>query len=100
MSAPGGPFRSALIHLIVWITPRCHDITRLLSREREQPLTWIERTRIRWHLGICEWCDHYREQLGLLAKWGPAFSDHDCHHGHQTLDPAARERIKAALCKN
>jgi hypothetical protein len=81
--------------IVMWIaahTPKCHDMTRLISQERDGPLPFGTRVRMWLHYRICVWCERYRDQLALLAK-----ALHESHeHGH-TLPDEAKERLKQAL---
>lgn len=79
------------------LTPRCSDITRILSRNRDLPLPWLLRKRLQWHLAACEWCRRYASQVGLLGRFARRFSDHECESGHTRLSPQAAERIKKNL---
>ena len=87
----------ALVGVICAITPRCHEMTRLISAEREEPLSWLTKLRMRWHYGICVWCVRYRDQLGLLGRLLRAFPEESCRHGKNKLTEDAKVRMKNAL---
>jgi hypothetical protein len=89
----------ALAGLICLVTPRCHDMTRLISLEQERPLSSLTKLRMRWHYGICIWCRRYHEQIGLLGKLSRAFPEHSCDHGAPQLSDAAKARLKQALTR-
>lgn len=79
------------------ITPRCREMARLISAEQEKPLSHITRLRMRWHYGICIWCERYRDQVGLLGKFSRVFAEEACKHGENQFTDDARNRIKEAL---
>ena len=89
----------ALVGVICAITPRCHEMTRLISAEREEPLSWLTKLRMRWHYGICVWCVRYRDQLGLLGRLLRAFPEESCGHGENLLTDEAKVRLKEALTR-
>jgi len=77
----------------------CKETSWLLSRSREEPLTWSERLGIRLHLWVCAQCRRFRRQLAWfdrlsqrggadLAEWVAA---------DLALSEPARERIRAAI---
>lgn len=46
----------------------CKDVSHLLSREREAPLTGWERIRVKWHLGVCRMCRAFQQQMQLMQE--------------------------------
>ena len=54
--------------LITAYTPRCHDITLLISESMERPLPLRTRLAMRIHYLACVWCERYNDQLGFLRK--------------------------------
>jgi hypothetical protein len=86
-----------LENALVAMTPRCKDITRLLSAAQDRQLSLRERLQVRLHFVICVWCERYGEQLRFLRRRlreAPEHS-HEMGCGHLTLE--ARERIKKTL---
>jgi hypothetical protein len=57
------PISHILGHLV-----SCKDVSRLLSREQEAPLTGWERIRMKWHLAVCGMCRAFERQLRFLQK--------------------------------
>jgi hypothetical protein len=55
------PIKFALGHLV-----SCKDVSHLLSRMQEEPLTGWERVRVRWHLAVCRMCMAFEKQLRFL----------------------------------
>ena len=81
-------------------TPRCHEMTRLISAEREKPHSRITKLRMRWHYGICVWCKRYHDQIGLLGRLSRAFPEESGEHGKSQLTDDAKARLKEALTRN
>jgi len=46
----------------------CKDVSHLLSRAQEQPLTRFERVRVRWHLGVCRMCVAFARQVRFVRE--------------------------------
>jgi len=91
------PARKIAALLKLAVTPRCSDITRILSQELDRPLPWLLRKRLQWHLAACELCKRYASQISLLGRLARRFSDHDCESGHTRFSPQAADRIKKNL---
>lgn len=90
-------FAKAYTGLICLITPRCREMARLISAEQEKPLSRMTKLRMRWHFGICIWCQRYHDQVGLLGKLSRMFAEESCKHGADQLSEDAKNRIKEAL---
>lgn len=90
-------FSKSCVGLICVTTPRCLEMTRLISAEQEKPNSFIMRLRMRLHCGICVWCQRYRDQLGLLGKLSRMFAEESPKHGAAQLSDDAKARMKAAL---
>ena len=55
-----------IVGLLARITPRCHDMTRLISRSQDAGLPVGTRIRMRMHYWICAWCVRYHDQVGFV----------------------------------
>jgi hypothetical protein len=97
MSEPTNRMTKALVRFLANLTPHCHDVTRLLSESMEHPLPLRTRVLLRLHFAICIWCQRYSEQLKWLRQYNSGFSTRGCEHGHESLSPDARERLRNAL---
>ncbi len=93
------PKNSLGYRIVMWIaehTPKCHDMTRLISQERDGPLPWRVRVQMWFHYRICLWCRRYRDQVEFLGK-----ALGKCHEHPQgeelALRDEARNRLKKAL---
>lgn len=90
-------FRRIAALLKLAATPRCADITRILSQELDRPLPWLLRKRLEWHLAACEWCRRYASQIRLVGRFARHFSEHNCSSSSHKLSPEAANRIKKNL---
>lgn len=50
------------------LTLKCYDMTVLISKHLDVPLSTVERMRIRWHQRHCPPCRHYEEQLRYIHQ--------------------------------
>jgi predicted anti-sigma-YlaC factor YlaD len=91
------PVRKIATLLKLALTPRCSDITKILSQQLDRPLPWLLRKRLEWHLAACDWCRRYATQIGLLGCLARGFSEQQCKSGHTRLSPQAADRIKKNL---
>ena len=57
------PLRSVIGHLV-----SCKDASRLLSQAEERPMSWWERTRVRWHLAVCAMCRAFERQVVFMRE--------------------------------
>jgi hypothetical protein len=80
-------------------TPKCHDMTRLISESMERKLPLRTRFAMRVHYLICVWCARYRDQLGFLRKALHSSCERGVEHMDEELRPEAKKRIKEALGK-
>ncbi len=90
-------FAKKLESALVALTPRCKDITRLLSAGQDRRLNLRERLQVRLHFLICVWCERYGRHLHFLRERLQEAPEHAPEMGCGHLTPAARERIKQAL---
>lgn len=88
------------VALICAITPRCREMTRLISVEREQPLSKVTQLRMRWHYGICVWCLRYRDQLGLLGGLSRRLAEETSSPCDPRLSEESKSRLKETLSRH
>lgn len=55
--------RHALAHML-----SCKDVSRLLSRQQEQPLSAFTRWRLKLHLAACDGCAGFSRQVDFLRE--------------------------------
>jgi hypothetical protein len=97
MIEPTNWWKTKVVMFIAKHTPKCHDITRLISESLDRPLPLRTRIKMRIHYLICVWCERYRDQLGFLRKALHSCPEHEENKPPGSLPPAARTRLKAAL---
>jgi hypothetical protein len=85
------------VGLVCAITPRCREMTRLISMDRDVPVSGITALRMRLHYKVCVWCERYRDQVALISELSKKFPESD--HGAPGLTEEARERITDAVKK-
>jgi hypothetical protein len=85
------------IDFIARITPRCHDITRLLSQSMDRRLPLPTRLSIRLHFAICVWCKRYGQQLTIIRKLSHSIPGGPEQMSTGSLPEEARKRIKEAV---
>lgn len=97
MIEPTNRLKAAYMRLVERLTPRCHDITRLLSEAQDRPLSLRVRLLIRWHYSVCVWCERYADHLALLRTLLRKFPEDGCRHAHVSLHADARRRLSARV---
>jgi len=78
------------------LTAPCSEMTELVSRELDTPLTRAQRVALRLHLLYCRACSRYRRQVIELKARLAAESD-TLEVAVPGLAPEARARIERAL---
>lgn len=97
MKSPVQILRSAAALAGFVLTPRCRDVTRLLSEQRERPLPWLLRKRLAWHLAICNLCQRYGEQIALLPALLRGYAEDYRSGGKDGLGAERKRQIKEAM---
>lgn len=93
MIEPTNWWKTKIVMFVARITPRCHDMTRLISQSLDAPLPLGTRFKMWLHYRICVWCERYRDQLGFIGK-----ALRQCDHEHGPKLPGdAKERLKRKL---
>jgi hypothetical protein len=46
----------------------CKEVSQLVSQGLDRRLGWLERTRLRLHLAICDGCTNFNKQMQFLRK--------------------------------
>lgn len=75
-------------------------MTRLISRDREKPHSWVTKLGMRLHLDICVWCRRYQNQVTLIGKLCRIFEEESSAHGKDQLSDEAKARLKETLRQN
>jgi hypothetical protein len=90
--------RSRLRRLLL----ECRDISKLITRSVDEPLSFFERLRVYWHLLTCRFCRRFEKQIFWLHDIFRSSSDPDLpiSSDKRCLSEGARERIKETLKRN
>lgn len=86
-----------IVLLIVRFTPRCPEVTRILSQSMEHELPRITRIKLRIHYLMCSFCERYAKQLKYMRRVAREFPEKVGEVSNETLPAEAKERLKAAL---
>jgi hypothetical protein len=90
-------WQTQLVILIGKQTPKCREVTRILSRSMDEPLSLRMRFKLRMHYLICCWCQRYAAHLQQMRRFSHEFPEHICEvHGGQ-MPGEAKERLRNAL---
>ncbi|MFZ5876441.1 MAG: hypothetical protein ACOYXU_08540 [Nitrospirota bacterium] len=85
-------------------TPPCQEVVRILSDAMDRPIPLRRRIAVRLHFLICQWCERYQKQVGLirtLARSTEAGSPADTPDtSNARLSDEARERFKRLTLKD
>ncbi len=97
MIEPTNWWKTKLVMFIARHTPKCHDITRLISESMEHPLPLRTRIAMRIHYRICVWCERYRDQLEFLRTALKSCPEQGGDAMRGNLSAEARARLKIAV---
>ena len=88
-----------IAELIARLTPRCTNMTRLLSESMDRPMALSTRLSLRFHLLICAGCAAYKCQLEQIRQ--TLLRSADSAPGESTgstgSSPEATARLKDAF---
>lgn len=99
MIKPMNRLQTNYVNFVARVTPRCHDMIRLLSESMEHRMPWRTRVLIRLHFTICVWCARYAKQLQQIRSFSRMFPEKAGGHGAEVLPVASRERLDEAVRK-
>ena len=68
----------------------CQELVELVTAYFDGSLSWTDRRRFRRHIGGCDNCAAYVEQMRLVIKASGRLTEDD-------IDPAAREELLEAF---
>ncbi len=60
--------------------PKCRDISILISRQHETPLTPVESLWLRFHLLICEGCRNFQNNVRVMRNAFKRYLDQGKDH--------------------
>jgi len=79
----------------------CKDTTQLVSEAMDHRVTMAKQWKIKFHLALCEFCRHYKEQLETVRNLARGFIKEGSEiDGESQLKSSARERMKKLLDDN
>ena len=93
-------WQKGVVLVIAKHTPRCHDITRLISQSLDRPLPFCTGIKMRIHYLICEWCERYRNQLGFLREALHCCPERDENKAAGDMPARTRAGLKVVLRSN
>jgi hypothetical protein len=86
-----------IVMFLARITPKCHDMTRLISQEQDCQLSWPMRVKMRMHFWICIWCIRYRDQVRFMRKALHICPEEPVKPEVAGLPVEAKERLRRAF---
>ncbi len=76
----------------------CKDTTQLVSEEMDHRISITKQWKIKFHLAICEFCRHYKEQMETLRNLAGYLNKEGSKIGNENqLKSSAKERMKKLL---
>ena len=94
---PNNWLTKRMVGFLARLTPRCHDMTRLISQSQDTPLPLGTRIKMRLHYWICTWCRRYRDQIHFVRKALHICPEEPVPPKGAALRVEAKERLKEAL---
>lgn len=97
MIEPTNWWKTQVVMFIAEHTPKCHDITHLISQSMDRPLPLRTRIAMWIHYRICVWCERYRDHLGFIGNALSSCPEQGVKMMRGGLSPDARTRLKIAV---
>jgi predicted anti-sigma-YlaC factor YlaD len=80
---------------------KCKDTTQLVSEAMDHRVSIVKQWKIKFHLVLCEFCRHYKEQLETVRNMAQGFKkDEPGIDDKGQLNSSAKERMKNLLNKD
>lgn len=98
--------RKTLKNIVLILTMRCDEASRLISHSQEAPPAGAEKYALSFHLLICSLCRKYKRQLKLMRELlsrfqQPGFYDESASSQlDEEQSRAMRERISKKIREN
>lgn len=82
-----------------FINISCHEATRLVSQQLDQPLGLADKLRLQTHLLVCKACPSMHQKFATLHQAGLKYALHDegGDPEYSGLSPGAKARIAESL---
>ena len=77
----------------------CKQASQLVSQSLDRPLSWSERIRLRFHLCICDACNHFNRQLRLLSHAVKRMAQYTENDSTIQLSLEAKDRISREISR-
>ena len=90
-------FQLQIVLLICRFTPKCPEVTRILSLGMDKGLPLTTRIKLRVHYLMCSFCERYAKQLNYMREVAREFPEKIGEISGATLPTEAKERLKEAL---
>ena len=89
------------INILDFFDCSCKNIAKLVSESMDHRVSITKRWKIKFHLALCEFCRHYKEQLETVRNLARGFIKEGSEiDGESQLKSSARERMKKLLDDN
>jgi anti-sigma factor RsiW len=88
---------SVLNGLIAMHPLACHDVARLISRDRDGELSERERLVVHFHCATCRSCSSYRRHLEFIHKVSHSLDSEPDNISRATLPPDAKAKLRRKL---
>jgi predicted anti-sigma-YlaC factor YlaD len=79
----------------------CKDTTQIVSESMDHRISILKQCKIKFHLELCEFCRHYREQLEAIRDLARGLKKEGSEVDPESqLKSSSRERMKNLLKEN
>jgi hypothetical protein len=86
-----------IVRMISDWTPKCTEMTHLISGEMDHPLPWFVRFKMRVHYLMCCYCERYRDNLHYMRSLMQRLQDRVNEVATLSLSFEEKERMKRVL---
>jgi hypothetical protein len=93
----GNWFSRKMVHLIDQLTPKCTEMTHLISEEMDHPLPFFTRLKMRVHYLMCCYCERYKNNLHYMRSAFRSLHEHVDELSTAALSAETKERLKQTL---
>ena len=78
----------------------CKQASQIISQSLDNPLSWSDRMRLKFHLFICDACTHFNKQLRLIKNAVQRMKLETENDASIQLTVDAKARINQAIDSN
>jgi hypothetical protein len=90
-------FSDKIVDFLADWTPKCTEMTHLISEEMDHSLPWRIRFKMRAHYLMCCYCENYKNNLYYIRSLLQHLQDHLSELSVPTLSLEEKERMKRVL---